>query len=141
MNIVGLLKDNLNIIYDKYFRNNNYIKTVDTTFITEVQARAFEYCMKLENVDLSNVEIIGDYAFNDCESLTSSINLSSAVSIGERAFAFSSVTEITISASLTTLGDYAFHRCDITAIHYSGTQEQFNALISGSEGNSNLILG
>jgi len=119
------------------FANNNDIERVDTAFITTIQDGAFEFCMNLANVDLSNAVTIGNRAFMGCEDLTS-VDLSSAETIGTRAFAFSGITEVYLSDNLKTLGDYAFYGCSINKVHYSGTKESFDLLISNSTGNSNL---
>ena len=58
------------------------------------------------------VTCIGDYAFDECSSLTS-INIPESVtSIGDHAFnGCSSLKSITIPNSVTTIGEYAFYYC------------------------------
>jgi len=59
-----------------------------------------------------SVTTIGDYAFSDCDSLTSIEIPNSVTTIGDYAFyACSSLTSIEIPDSVTTIGDYAFYGC------------------------------
>ena len=56
---------------------------------------------------------IGDYAFRDCDSLTSVTIGDSVTTIGEQAFNYCrSLTSVTIGDSVTTIGDYAFSDCE-----------------------------
>ena len=58
------------------------------------------------------VTTIGNYAFNDCDSLTSVAIPGSVASIGDGAFAYcESLASITIPASVTSIGKNAFNDC------------------------------
>ena len=60
----------------------------------------------------NDVTSIGDYAFSDCDSLTSITIPDSVTSIGVGAFSYCySLTNITIPDSVTSIGDYAFYVC------------------------------
>jgi hypothetical protein len=54
---------------------------------------------------------IGDFAFWDCESLTSITIPSSVTSIGDSAFEICGLTNITIPKSVTFIGTLAFFKC------------------------------
>ena len=66
---------------------------------------------------------IGDYAFGDCDSLTSVTIPDSVTSIGDRAFYWcDSLTSITIPDSVTSIGDSAFEDCySLTSITIPGS--------------------
>ena len=60
----------------------------------------------------NSVTSIGNYAFEDCSSLTSIDIPSSVTSIGNSAFAgCSSLTSIEIPEGVTSIGEYAFYNC------------------------------
>lgn len=76
----------------------------------------------------NDVDIIGDYAFSYCKSLTSVTISNSVISIGRLAFAFcDEITTATICDSLSTIGydytyidDFAFYGCEKLAKVFFG---------------------
>ena len=66
---------------------------------------------------------IGDYAFRDCDSLTSVTIGDSVTTIGEQAFNYCrSLTSVTIGDSVTTIGGYAFYNCSsLTSVYCKAT--------------------
>lgn len=58
------------------------------------------------------IRIIGDYAFNDCFTLTSITIPDSVTTIGKCAFSSCNVTTFTLPNSVTSIGDYAFEWCN-----------------------------
>ena len=57
-------------------------------------------------------DVIGDYAFSDCSSLTSLTLPSSVTSIGGHAFEkCSGLTSLTLPSSVTSIGEFAFEKC------------------------------
>ncbi|MEE1153511.1 MAG: leucine-rich repeat domain-containing protein, partial [Prevotella sp.] len=81
--------------------------------VTSIGDYAFRDCDGLTSVTIGNsVESIGDYAFRDCDSLTSITIPNSVTSIGERAFQSCSVlTSVTIGNSVKSIGESAFRYC------------------------------
>lgn len=72
-----------------------------------------DYYMTLSgNSCYTSNDIIGKFAFRNCNSLTSVIIPSSVTEIGEYAFYYcSSLASINIPSSVTTIGGYAFENC------------------------------
>ena len=69
--------------------------------------------LSLKTVVVTGGESIDDYAFYDCDSLTSITILDSATNVGEYAFYdCDSLTSITIPDKVTSIGEYAFSDCD-----------------------------
>ena len=79
------------------------------------------------------VTSIPAYAFSG-QAITSIVIPEGVTSIGEEAFSYCySLTSIVIPDSVTTIGNYAFFYCDsLTDVYYTGTEEQWKAISSGS---------
>ena len=75
---------------------------------------AFNWCDSLTSITIPNsVTSIGNNAFRDCDSLTSITIPNSVTTIGEGAFyGCYSLTSITIPNSVTTIGEGAFMDCE-----------------------------
>lgn len=64
----------------------------------------------------NTITVIGEYAFNQCENLTSVIIPASVTEIEMNAFCDCGLTEITLPGSLEEIGGQAFYRCELTKI-------------------------
>ena len=85
-----------------------------TTYsVTSIGDWAFENCSSLTSVTIPNsVTSIGNEAFSYCESLTSVTIPNSVTSIGDAVFLWcSSLTSVTIGNSVTSIGYCAFMDC------------------------------
>lgn len=91
--------------------------------IETIGARAFQYCEKLFNVELSSssdsgfiLQTIGDNAFDGCWALTQESFqrlVANVRTIGKEAFqSCYTLTDIVIPMSVTSIGDGAFEFCD-----------------------------
>ena len=94
---------------------DNYLGIIDASKLTSwitVEGHAFEYSYITSITLPASITTIGDYVFNNCQSLTS-INLPNSItSIGQIAFnGCRSLTSITLPTSLTTIGNSAFQYC------------------------------
>ena len=81
-----------------------------------------------------SVTSIGDWAFYNCDSLTSITIPDSVTSIGDEAFrSCSSLTSITIPDSVTSIGDWAFRFCDsLETVYYAGSGEDWEKIDIGA---------
>ena len=123
------IPDSVTTIGDRAFANCTSLTKVDITDLATWCKISFEdsqanpVCfarnlylngMLIEDLVIPNgVTMIGNYAFNYCDSLTSVTISDSVTEIGERAFQFcKALTSITIPDSVTTIGEKAFGFCD-----------------------------
>ena len=95
--------------YDYYDHNSYYYTTSDDV----IGDYAFSGCSSLTSLTLpSSVTSIGGHAFEKCSGLTSLTLPSSVTSIGEFAFRYcSGLTSLTIPSGVTTIDYYAFADC------------------------------
>ncbi len=87
---------------------------VDVTLnpeIKEIPQYAFAGCDSLKNINLTNVETIGDYAFMECG--LENVDVSGADKIGEYAFVSNrKLATLKLSEKETEIGEGAFSYCD-----------------------------
>ena len=102
---------------------------------------AFECCLSLTSVTIpDSVTSIGYGAFSCCTSLTSVTILGGVTSIGNYAFDFcDSLTSIVIPDSVTSIGNSAFSYCEnLTSITYQGTVKQWKSISLGDSWKYNI---
>ena len=113
---------NSNAIVSKSYSFNNNIGTIFGAQVSEyiigegvtsIGDYAFENCRSLTSITIPNsVTSIGDYAFRGCIGLTSITIPNSVTSIGGSVFyGCSSLTSVTIPNSVTSIEDSAFKGC------------------------------
>ena len=86
-----------------------YQNTIIPNSVTSIGDYAFYNCDGLTSIEIPNsVTTIGIQAFYSCSGLTSIEIPNSVTTIGNWAFAYSSLTSVEISNSVTTIGDLAF---------------------------------
>lgn len=109
-------------------------KVVIEKGVTSIGDYAFSNCVRLYEVEMADtVKTVGRYAFAWCWQL-GQMELSTGVeTIGEYAFAFNSMTMLTIHKSLATLGNYVFEGSELRYILYTGSEKEWEAVISGTE--------
>lgn len=93
------------------------LESVVISSIYEIPTGCFKGCKNLKNINF-NPAIIGDYAFENCSSLTSlnSNLLNSIQKIGTRAFHHAGLSSLTIPYNVTSIGDGAFNWCPLESI-------------------------
>lgn len=95
------------------------LKTINLEKVDkEIETETFYGCTSLTEANLENVEIIGNYAFGDCEKLRT-ISIPKVIEIGEGAFGkntedglAASFSTITLPSTLKVLGSGAFLGCE-----------------------------
>ncbi len=75
-------------IKDETFYGCSSLKSdgIDLSKITKIGHSAFKECINLTNIDLRNAEIIGDYAFYNCNYLKSLNKFNKDVEVGDSSF-------------------------------------------------------
>ena len=72
-------------------------------------------------MNLGSVETIGNYAFENCQHLQGTLDLTSVKSLGEFAFKFcDELSGVRFGNDLTTIPDSAFAYCNITSLEVPG---------------------
>ena len=107
--------------------------------ITSIGYGTFNGCSSLTSVTVpGSVSTIDMSTFAGCSGLTSVTILDGVGSLGMRAFEFcSNLTNVTIPDSVTRIENLAFNGCNnLTDVYYSGTQDQWNAINTGTNNTS-----
>ncbi len=95
-----------------FYRCDNLLRVDTPLALRTIGQYAFAWCVRMEQIDLGNVNEIGPHAFAYCFSLCEA-NFSPLLKhIGNNAFCrCDSLTEITLPVSLRSLESYAFAGC------------------------------
>lgn len=99
--------------------------------VTEIPEFAFEECNSLTSIVLpKNVTQIGEFAFYNCNSLTSIVLLEGVTLIKKSVFnGCTSLKNITIPESVAKIENFAFNGCrSLETITFTGTTVQWNAI-------------
>lgn len=100
---------------NKLYLNNKRVAGAITIpdSVTKIPDYAFYNCDSLTSIIIPNsVTSIGTAAFGNCSSLTSVTIPNSVTIIGDNVFRYcSSLTSVTIPDSVTSIGNYAFYNC------------------------------
>ncbi len=156
---------------DEAFYNNSLTSITIPASVTSLGYRAFSGCSSLETVIFisgSQLESIGNYAFNKCSSITSITIPASVTNLGMLAFsnctglktvtfeensqlnyigmqAFTvctNLTSINIPESVTSIGNYAFDNCsNLANVYYEGTVNEWVSITFGNDAANPLYYG
>ena len=126
-----------------WYENGNQIQSVFmANGVTSIGNFAFNECTSLTSMTIpDSVTSIGNGAFKGCTSLTSVTIPGSVTRIGVGAFAScTSLTSVTIPDSVTRIGKQAFDYCtSLTDVYYAGSEAQWKAISISSAGNNDLL--
>ncbi|EAY17686.1 surface antigen BspA-like [Trichomonas vaginalis G3] len=101
-------------IGDNSFSNNeNLEEVVLPSTITEIGNYAFNMCPKLKTINIENVSVFGEYAFNGTALKTFDFSkmISQTVPAGILGFC-SNLKEVKGTSNITTVDEYAFSHCE-----------------------------
>lgn len=102
-----------NVIRAEQYEYEEFSQFIINDGVTAIEARAFQYCRKLETIDIpASVLTIGGDAFEYCSSLKS-VNINEGCTeIGDGAFEYcESLTDVNIPASVEKIEKSSFDYC------------------------------
>jgi len=112
------IKNGVLVSYNNKDSDPQKVQIVIPDEVTEIAAGVFASREYIVSVNLNNVTVIGDNAFDSCSNLASVTFNANTLSIGKEAFfGCSSLTEVDLFA-VQTIGDGAFNCCfNLTKVH------------------------
>ena len=138
-----LVEDGVTGISSRAFIVCSNLKSVSIPeSVTYTGDQTFLGCSSLESVSIpGGVASIGNGTFEGCSSLTSMSIPHGVSSIGSEAFFnCTELAYVVIPDSVRSIASSAFQICDaLTAVYYTGTQEQWNAISITYNGNEPLL--
>lgn len=116
-------------------RNLETVKLSET--VTAIEGYAFSGCHNLKGIVLPNsITEIGNYAFSRCDNLRNISIPSSVAKIEPGAFSYcTGLASVTIPNSVVSIGGDVFRRCaNLSDVYFTGTEEQWKNIMTGSWG-------
>lgn len=107
-----ILPETIEKFYEQSFKYGEKLRHINIPpMVTKIPALCFYGCYKINNLNLSNIEDIGNNAFEDCMTL-SSAKMPNVQKIQKGAFTqCSSLKKVTLSNNLTFLASHVFSGC------------------------------
>lgn len=141
--------------YSPFYKNTSLRKVINTAREVDITENEFNGCTNLQEVQLDEgVLTLGDYAFNECSSL-SKIVLPNSIKTNIAKYCFakcSSLQDVTIGTGIPVIDDFAFNGCSsLPHIEIPCNVDSINSsvfvgctslkTVVFKEENSNLFLG
>ena len=111
--VIGL--ENIrNIGYGAFAETGIKADNLDLSGVEVIGDYAFIYCEGIKGVTLNaNASVVGEGAFSYASKLSTVINLDKVTNVGAYAFAYTNITEADLSGAVS-IGDYAFLKLELT---------------------------
>lgn len=131
VDIAITIPDEVTEIADGVFEGRQYIVSVNLNNVTVIGDSAFDSCEGLTSVTFNaQTELIGSYAFYGCLGLTS-VNLGNVKQIGDMAFAMCwNLTEVNVGSRIRSVGQQAFAYCAIEVDQEENITKQNDLLLT-----------
>ena len=93
--------------------------SIDALPVTEILSKAFYSNSTIETINLDNITVVGDNAFNYCGELKDVGSLENAVTIGENAFNYAPIEGgLVFGENLQSIGSCAFYAAKVTSVTF-----------------------
>lgn len=113
-NVAIVIPDEVTEIAPRVFEGRLYIVSVNLNNVTVIGESAFDGCVNLDSVTFNpNTVSIGDYAFYNCFKLTE-LDLGNVQTIGDGSFALCyNLTKVNVGSRIASIGQQAFALCAV----------------------------
>lgn len=121
-NLTAVNNLTLTTIPEKCFKNCLKLQQIDLSQVTTIMSEAFYRCSSLADINLTNCLTIGESAFFACTFLTN-INLPKCTSVGKSAFYAGGVTKVAMNLC-DTIASGTFYECaNLTSVEAKKCKE------------------
>lgn len=107
--------DSCPFIREYAFAGNKNLKEINLDDVQLIGNHCFENCLSLDNISLTNTYAIGEYAFKDCSSL-SSVDITALRNIGKGAFINCTNLQTITSGYFTNLSEEMFKNTGLNEV-------------------------
>lgn len=103
---------------------------------------AFQCCENLTEVIINGSTVIGPNAFSECTNLDKLVISDQVKKIEDSSFAYCvNLKTVILGSGIQTISEYAFFHADsLSAVYYTGTEEQWNEIIISEHWEGNACL-
>lgn len=125
-----VIPDGVTSVANGVFANREYIVSVDLNNVTVIGDNAFDGCVNLASVTFNPDTVsIGEYAFFNCLKLTQ-VNLGNVQTVGEYAFfRCYALAKVVIGSRVQSIGTFAFAMCSVEVDESESTTVQHDLIV------------